>query len=135
VAVGGNTEKKNPAEMRIAESGQRLAIIPVYAEYRVQPCLPQHVGAAMARKSLFFVGAALWSPTEKPPGVGGFWFAWGSFLSRLLLHLYGDGFGELEAECGLYGQDNLLLSRVGRSRGPRTRTGGRPDEGAFSATG
>src|SRR5713226_1667325 len=55
--------------------------------------------------------------------------------SDLLLHLDGEGFGEFEAESGLGGQDNLLLPRVGRSRGSRTCTQCCADECAFATAG
>lgn len=52
-----------------------------------------------------------------------------------MLHLDGEGFGEFEAECGLGGQDNLLLPGVGRSRGSRSRSQCCTNEGALAATG
>jgi len=43
-------------------------------------------------------------------------------INAVPLHLYSDGFGEFEAAGRLGGQDDLLLSGVGRSSGSRTGT-------------
>jgi parallel beta-helix repeat protein len=61
------------------------------------------------------------SGKRKAAQMGGLSFGWG-WLSGLVLHLDGEGFGEFEAEGGLGGQDNLLLPCVGGSRGSRTCT-------------
>jgi len=53
----------------------------------------------------------------------------------LSLHLYGQGFGEFEAEGGLGGEDDLLVPGVGRSRGSRASTHCCTNQGSFSATG
>ena len=53
----------------------------------------------------------------------------------LPLHLYGQGFGEFEAEGGLGGQDELLVPGVGRSRGSRTGTRRCTNHGSFTTAG
>jgi hypothetical protein len=53
----------------------------------------------------------------------------------LPLHLYSQGFGEFEAECGLGGQDDLLVPGVGRSRGSRTGTRCCTNQGSFTTAG
>jgi hypothetical protein len=59
---------------------------------------------------------------EKPPWGGGF-VSFGSTCSAVsATNLYGQGFGEFEAEGGLGGQDDLLVPRVCRSCGSRTGT-------------
>jgi hypothetical protein len=51
------------------------------------------------------------------------------------LHLDGQGFGESEAKGGFGGQNNLLLSGVGCSRGSRTRAQCCTDERSFATAG
>jgi len=68
------------------------------------------------------------------PRWGGFFVDVGDSWEQLL-HLDGEGFGEFEAEGGLGGQDNLLLSGVGCSRGSCTCTQCCTDECAFATAG
>jgi hypothetical protein len=59
---------------------------------------------------------------EKPPWGGGF-VSFGSTCSAVsATNLYGQWFGEFEAEGGLGGQDDLLVPGVCRSCGSRTGT-------------
>ncbi len=53
----------------------------------------------------------------------------------LPLHLYGQGFGEFEAEGGLGGLDDLIVPGVGRSCGSRTGTHCCTNQGSFTTAG
>jgi len=76
------------------------------------------------------------SDAEKPP-FGEAALCLSAVLARryLPLHLYGQGFGEFEAEGGLGGQDDLLVPGVCRSCGSRTGTHCGTNQGSFTTAG
>src|SRR5947208_13810937 len=59
----------------------------------------------------------------------------GLALVVLDLHLYGEGFGQLEAEGGFGWQHNFLVAGVGRACGSRSGSERCANEGAFAAAG
>jgi hypothetical protein len=59
----------------------------------------------------------------------------GGIATTSLRYLYGQGFGEFEAEGGLSGQDDLLAPGVCRSCGSRTGTHCGTNQGSFTTAG